>query len=208
MLTALRWEMHIMKGETGLPLLLPVWQVAAALEGLLKQLTDKPGNVTYSTLRTVAGGVYLLNDLCESVPNLSGLTVHPIKLLVVDNNSISRNAIARALKRAFNPPDLAEDAEAALALATGQAYDVIFLDGKMSDMDGCEFCSRIHETVPNRTASVVFVTDQNDFDVHTASTLSGSSDLIGKPFLTFEITLKALTFALRGRLEKIQCAMK
>ena len=33
------------------------------------------------------------------------------------------------------------------------------------------------------------------------STLSGGNDLMGKPFLTFEVTVKALTLALQGRLQ-------
>ena len=67
MLAALRWELHVLKSEADLPELLPVWQIAFALEGLLKQLTDKLGNVTASALRTVAGGVDLLDDLCRSL---------------------------------------------------------------------------------------------------------------------------------------------
>ena len=200
LLAALRWEMHILKGEADLPPVLPVWQVASALEGLLKQLTDDLRNVTPSALRTVAGGVDLLDDLCLTGLNPSLLTDRPIKLLVVDNDSISRNAISRALQRAFDPPDLAADAATAHALTTAHAYDVIFLDVQMPGADGFEFCSTIHATVPNRTAPVVFVADQSDFAAHAQSTLSGGCDLIGKPFLTFELTAKALTLALRARL--------
>jgi hypothetical protein len=54
MLADLRREMCALKGEAGRPEVLLVWQVASALEGLIKQLTDKAGNVTASTLRTVA----------------------------------------------------------------------------------------------------------------------------------------------------------
>src|SRR5439155_10717759 len=41
----------------------------------------------------------------------------------------------------------------------------------------------------------------SDFNSRAKSTLSGGQDLIGKPFLAFEITVKALTLALRGRLQ-------
>src|SRR5208337_3662808 len=44
------------------------------------------------------------------------------------------------------------------------------------------------------------VTIQSDFDARCKSTLSGGNDLMGKPFLTFEVTVKALTLALHGRL--------
>ena len=71
----------------------------------------------------------------------------------------------------------------------------------MPGMDGFEVCSKIRDTVPNRTTPVVFVTGQSDFDARVNSTLSGGNDLMGKPFLIFEVTVKALTLALQGRLQ-------
>ncbi len=200
MLTNLYFEMGVLKDEAGAPEALPVWQAASALEGLLKQFTEKIRNVTPSTLRTVAGGLDLLDDLC--VPGLPPdlLKDRPLRFLVVDDDMISRQALAHSLEKAFSRPDLAVDGEAALAEATQQAYDVIFLDVQMPGMDGFEVCTKIHNTVPNRTTPVVFVTRQSDFDARCKSTLSGGSDLMGKPFLTFEVTVKALTLALHGRL--------
>ena len=200
MLTNLCFEMGVLKDEAGLPGALPVWQAASALEGLLKQLTKEMRNVTPSALRTVAGGLDLLDDLC--VPRLQPdlLTDRPLRFLVVDDDLISRQALSFALAKAFSQPDHAVDGETALAQATMQAYDVIFLDVVMPGMDGFELCTRIRDTVPNRTTPVVFVTCQSDFDARCKSTLSGGNDLMGKPFLTFEVTVKALTLALHGRL--------
>lgn len=200
MLAALRWEMHILKSEAGLPWLLPVWQVASALEGLLKQLTDKPANVTASTLRTVKGGVDMLESLCMSGGSLFRLNARPIKLLVVDNHASSYNSVARALKRAFPSPDMAGDMGTALTLAAAKAYDVIFLDLQTPGTDAAKFCSEFRDSNSSRSTAVVFVTDQADYDVRAESAVSDHSDLIAKPFLTFEITLKALTLALRRRL--------
>jgi CheY-like chemotaxis protein len=199
-LANLRSEMSSLKGEAGLPETLPVWQVASALEGLLKQLTEKTGNVTPSTLRAVAGGVDLLDKLC--VPGLKPdlLTERPFKFLVVDDDLISRQAMALSLKKAFGQPDLAVDGETALFQSAGQAYDVIFLDVQLPGMDGFELCEKIREAGPNRNTPVVFVTGQSDFDARAKSTLSGGNDLMGKPFLIFEITVKALTLGLQGRL--------
>ena len=200
MLSNLRDEINGLKDLAGFPAVLPVWQTASALEGLVKQLTERLGNVTPSALRTVGGGVDLLNDLC--VPGLQPhlLTDRPLKFLVVDDDLISRLAVALALKKAFNPPDQAADGGTALALCGQQAYDVIFLDVQMLGMDGFELCMKIRETVLNRSTPVVFVTVQNDFEARARSTVSGGNDLMGKPFLTFEITVKALTLALHGRL--------
>jgi CheY-like chemotaxis protein len=205
MLTNLYFEMGALKGEAGFPAMLPVWQVASALEGLLEQLTKKMRDVTTSTLRAVGSGLDLLADLC--VPGLQPdlLTDRPLKFLVVDDDMISRQALSRSLKKAFSQPDLAVDGETALAQAAKQAYDVIFLDVQMPGMDGFELCTKIRGTVLNRTTPVVFVTGLSDFDARAMSTLSGGNDLMGKPFLMFEVTVKALTLALHRRLrERVQ----
>ncbi len=200
MLMNLYFEMGVLKDEAGLPEALPVWQTASALEGLLKQLTEKIRNVTPSTLRTVAGGLDLLDDLCAPRLQPDLLTDRPLRFLVVDDDRISRQALSLSLKKAFSQPDLAVDGETALAQANQQAYDVIFLDVQMPGMDGFELCTKIRGTVPNSATPVVFVTHPSDFEARCKSTLSGGNDLMGKPFLTFEVTVKALTLALHGRL--------
>jgi CheY-like chemotaxis protein len=200
MLMHLYLDMGVLKDEAGFPAALPVWQAASALEGLLKQLAEKMSNVTPSTLLTIAGGLDLLDDLC--VPGLQPdlLTDRPLKFLVVDDDVISSKALLLSLKKAFSQPDHAVDGETALAQASQQAYDVIFLDVVMPGMDGFEVCSKIRDTIPNRATPVVFVTGHHDFDARFNSTLSGGNDLMGKPFLIFEVTVKALTLALQGRL--------
>jgi CheY-like chemotaxis protein len=202
LLDELRGRLHTLKGEAGLPELLPVWQMASALEGLVKQLCDKASDANASTLRTIAAAVDLLKEL--SAPGLQAdlLSNPPIRLMAVDDDLISRKAVAFALKKAFNAPDLAEHGEAALALAMVHAYDVIFLDVQMPGMDGYETCTRIHKTALNPNTPVVFVTCLSDFEGRAQSVLCGGNDLIGKPFLTFEITVKALTLAFHGRLTK------
>jgi len=190
-----------LKGEAGHSELLPVWQVASALEGLVKQLTSKVDTINASTLRTLAGAVDVLGEMCRPGLKVDLLTNPPLRLLVVDDDAICRAAVSAALKKALNPPDLAENGEVALSLATQKTYDVIFLDVLMAGMDGFEACTKIHETACNAHTPVVFVTSLSDFDARAKAAVKGGADLIGKPFLSFEITVKALTFALRGRLQ-------
>jgi CheY-like chemotaxis protein len=199
-LASLCAELEMLKDGAVFPETLPVWQLASALEGFLKQLIEKMGNVNASTLRTVGGALDLLGNLCAPGIQPDVLTGRPLKFLVVDDDLISRQALSLSLNRAFSQPDLAVDGEAAMIRANQQAYDAIFLDVQMPGMDGFELCLKIRETVLNRTTPVVFVSSQCDFDARARSTLTGGNDLMGKPFLTFEITVKALTLALSGRL--------
>jgi CheY-like chemotaxis protein len=199
-LAALHGEMGRLKDGAVFPEALPVWQLASALEGFLQQLTAKMGNVTPSTLRTVGGALDLLLELCVPGVKPDLLTGRPLRFLVVDDDLISRQALSHALSKAFSQPDLAVDGESALVQVNDQAYDVIFLDVQMPGMDGYELCLKIRETALNGLTPVVFVSSQYDFDARARSTLSGGNDLMGKPFLTFEITVKALTLALAERL--------
>src|SRR5258706_11653125 len=176
--------------------------MASALDGLLHQLADKPSNMTPSAMRTAAGGLVLLESLC--VPGVrADLVKNPeIRFLAVDDDAISRRAVSLALQKAFQAPDVAEDGAAALVLASRRTYDVVFLDVEMPGMDGYEVCTKIHETAANENTPVVFVTSHSDFESRAKSTSSGGRDLIAKPFLSFEITVKALTLVLRSRLEQ------
>ena len=146
----------------------------------------------------------MLDDLCGPGLKPDLLTGRPLKFLVVDDDRISRQALSHSLEKAFSQPDFAVDGETALAQATRQAYDVIFLDVQMPGMDGFEVCLKIRDTVPNRTTPVVFVTSLNDADTRAQMRRTGGNDLMRKPFLTSEITVNALTFALRGRLQQLK----
>jgi CheY-like chemotaxis protein len=202
-LAGLLQQVRNLKSRSGVPEMLPLWQMTCALEGLLNQVLENPRNASPSALRTIAGAVDLLHALC--VPGLRPdlATEPPVRLLAVDDDPLIRYAVSFALKKFLAQPDLAADGEAALDRAEGQAYDVIFLDVEMPGMDGFELCFRIHGTALNQTTPVVFVTAHSDFGSRAKSSLTGGQDLLGKPFLTFELTVKALTLVLRRRLQPL-----
>jgi DNA-binding response OmpR family regulator len=180
--------------------LLPLRQLTVGVEMLLKQLTEKTSNVTSSTLRTAALGVTLMEDLCQAGLRLDLLSDPPLRLLAVDDETFSRFALANSLKRGLSEPDVADNGKSALALAGKNTYDLIVLDVQMPDMDGFELCSKIHECAANASTPVIFVTSMRDFDARANSILCGGRDLIAKPFLTFELCVKALTLVARERL--------
>ena len=201
-LSELYREAHSLASKAGLSGLRPAAQTASALEAMLRELVEKPKNATPSTVRTVANAVDLLKDL--SAPGVKADLVEdpPLRILVVDDDLISRRAVTFALQKSLTKPDRVDHPEAALAMTTEKTYDVIFLDVLMPGMDGFALCGKIRAAGPNRTTPVIFVTSQADFTARAQSTLSGGSDLIAKPFLFIEVTVKALTFALRGRLQR------
>lgn len=194
-------EIRPSKMATRIPALRSHRLLGIALEGFLKQLSARPKNLTPWRLQLVNETLELFEDLC--VPNLNPelATKPPIRLLVVDDCAVSRHAMIFALKKVFHEPDLADGGKPALELAAKNTYDVIFLDIQMPGMDGFELCERIRETPLNKKTPIVFVTSHDNLESRAKMVTKGAQDLIGKPYLPTEITLKALQLSLYGRLK-------
>jgi CheY-like chemotaxis protein len=123
----------------------------------------------------------------------------PLKVLAADDDELCRKAVGFALEKAGLAADFAENGQQALEMATAAAYDMVFLDIQMPEMDGLTACTKIRETKKNAQTPVVFVTVQTDFLTRAQTTAMGS-EFIAKPFLVFEITMKAIICAVRKRL--------
>ena len=192
-------KVHALTGSAGLAGFDTMAQMAAALEVLLKELQDKPKNINASTLRTVAHSVDFIADLFKaSSPTLS--TLPTARILVVDDEILSRRAVTYALEKANLKSVNVEDPNVAFKLATEHTYDLIFLDVQMPGMDGFELCTKIRALPNNKATPIIFVTSLTDFKSRAKSSLSGGTDLIAKPFMFIELTVKALTHVFRGQL--------
>ena len=192
-------KVHALTGSAGIAGYGYIAQMAAALEVLLKELYEKPKNVNASTMRTVAHSVDFIGEMFKS-DEINPLDPAPAEILVVDDEILSRRAITYALEKATLKAVSVEDPNVALKLATESHYDLIFLDVQMPNMDGFELCTRIRALPSNKVTPIVFVTSLTDFKSRAKSTLSGGNDLIAKPFMFIELSVKALTYVLRGRL--------
>lgn len=169
----------------------------------MKELYEKPKNITVSTLRTLATAIDFLAKLMEEAKNPEAAPaangVRP-EILVVDDEAISRRAVIYALDKAKLPATSLDNPEAALNLLAERKFDLIFLDVDMPGMNGFELCTKLRTTHRNRATPVVFVTSLTDFESRANSTMSGGNDLIAKPFLFVELAVKALVYLMRGRL--------
>jgi CheY-like chemotaxis protein len=194
-------RIHVLTGNAGVAGIPQIARMSDALEALLKELCDKPGSLTSSTLRSVALAIDFLGLLFERAPSLGNLENPPPSVLVVDDEAISRRAVTYSLDKAKLRSVCAEDAAAAYALLEENRYDLILLDVHMPGMSGFELCSRIRQLPMHEKTPVVFVTSLSDFDSRASSTMSGGNDLIAKPFLFIELAVKALVWILRGRLK-------
>ena len=193
-------RIHAITGNAGLAGLAHISQMADALEALLKELFEKPKSMNASTLRTVAVAIDFLGVLFERglAPDLQQ-ELAP-KILVVDDEAISRRAVTYALEKAKLKSTSLEDPVAAYKLLSESPFDLIFLDVDMPGMTGFELCTKLRALPAYKKTPVVFVTSLTDFESRANSTMSGGNDFIAKPFLFIELAVKALVYVLRGRL--------
>jgi DNA-binding response OmpR family regulator len=196
-------RIHSVTGNAAITGLVQIAKMADALEALLKELYEEPRNINVSTLRTVASAIDFLGILFGE-ESFSETRFSPGNVLVVDDETISRQAITYALDKAGLKSVNIEDPVPALKLLMDSRFDLIFLDVDMPQMNGYELCSKLRSLPAYKKTPVVFVTVLNDFENRANSSMSGGNDFIAKPFLFVELSVKALMYVLRGRLEAMK----
>lgn len=182
----------------------PAGDLCSVFEVLLKELSEKPKTLNASIQRTIANTIDILTDLLVKRVEDDLLSYPPPAILVVDDEVLSRRAVTFALERGrLSCTEFSKPADA-LKAATNQAYDLIFLDVLMPDINGFDLCTQIRALPINQKTPVIFVTSMSDFKSRVRSTLSGGTDLIAKPFVFFELTVKAVTTILQNRAQRTE----
>ncbi len=199
-------EIHTLTGAAGLAGLPHVSQMTEALEALAKELRDKPKTINASTLRTLASAIDLIGVLGEFGVKHPGKIAAGAKVLVVDDDAISRRAVSYSLEKARLNSVAVEDPKAALEMLANCSYDLVVLDVEMPEVNGYELCSKLRGFAANKRTPVVFVTALNSFESRANSSVSGGNDFIGKPFLFIELGVKALVHIWRTRLAVAKAA--
>jgi DNA-binding response OmpR family regulator len=192
-------RIHALAGNAGVAGMVLIAQMSDALEALLKELYEKPNQINASSLRTVASAVDFLGILFEEGIVGEPHEPRPFNVLVVDDEAISRRAVAYALEKANLKSVCVEDPQMAYTLLIENKFDLVFLDVDMPGMSGFELCAKLRALPEHQKTPVVFVTTLNDFENRATSSVRGGTDLIGKPFMFIELAVKALIYVLRGR---------
>ncbi|PAW82113.1 MAG: hypothetical protein B9S33_15505, partial [Pedosphaera sp. Tous-C6FEB] len=176
-------------------------RLSSAFEALLTELYENPKSINPSAIRTLAHTVDFLGQLANEVDATESMKLGETSVLVVDDEALSRKAVMRGLEKAeLKAMDVADPA-AAFEQCKKQTFDLIFLDIDMPGMNGYELCKLIRAQPQHAKTPVVFVTGLTDFGSRAKSTISGGTDLIGKPFPIIELAVKALTFVMKAQLK-------
>jgi CheY-like chemotaxis protein len=176
------------------------WQICRSLEALLKKLMNQSERPTATALFTAAKAVEVLQELRAAGPQGEAVFEWPIRIMAVYDDPITCRAMESVLQSVFENPHFAEDGESAMAIAGERAFDVIFIDVALQGIDGYALCGMLRQIAMHHYTPVVLVTDRADASARADANARGADDLISKPLLAVEVTLKALILAVRYRL--------
>ncbi len=125
----------------------------------------------------------------------------PLRILVVDDHAINRRAIQVILQALDCELTMAEDGMAALKACQTKAFDVIFMDVRMPELDGRETTRRLRAGGgPNAGAPIIAVTADTAPEDIAACLDAGMTHFVAKP-LTPAVLLTALGEALDASAE-------
>lgn len=176
------------------------WQIRHSLEALLKKLMSQSVPPTATALVTAAEAVEVLQELRAAGPQGEAVFEWPIHILAVYDDPVTCRAMESVVQSVFEDPHFAKDGESAMAIAGERAFDVIFIDVALQGIDGYAVCGMLRQVAMHHYTPVVLVTERADAFARADADARGADDLLSKPLLAVEVTLKALLLAVRYRL--------
>ena len=104
------------------------------------------------------------------------------KLLVVDDNALNRDLLARHLQREGHSVSLAEDGRLALAMIQAEPFDLVLLDLIMPEMNGYEVLQHLKGDAARRDIPVIIISALDELDSVVRCLEAGAEDYLSKPF--------------------------
>jgi two-component system KDP operon response regulator KdpE len=123
------------------------------------------------------------------------------RILVVEDESTTRKAIARALNLSGYQADEAASGEQALAKLSAAKYDLMLLDLRMPGMDGVEVMKRVQEPYPDLL--IIVLTAHATVESAITAVQAGAVDYLLKPSTIQDIEA-AISRALERRRERLR----
>jgi DNA-binding response OmpR family regulator len=119
-----------------------------------------------------------------------------MRVLVVEDEQLLADAIAKGLRRETMAVDVVYDGASAWEAAAVNDYDVVVLDRDLPIMTGDDVCRRIVESgVPTRILMLTAAADVGD---RVAGLSLGADDYLGKPFVFAELVARVRALARRS----------
>ena len=103
-------------------------------------------------------------------------------LLIVDDNEINRDVLARQLGRQGHATAVAENGRRALEMARARKFDLMLLDIMMPEMSGYEVLGHLKADVRLRDIPVIMISALDEVETVVRCIELGAEDYLPKPF--------------------------
>ena len=117
---------------------------------------------------------------------MTGVDLKKARVLVVDDNEMNRDMLARRLARLGMQADTAEDGNSGLDKILTGDYDLIMLDIMMPDIDGIEVLKRTREFFSKAELPIIMATAKDEGSDLAEALSLGANDYVTKP-LDFQV---------------------
>ena len=126
----------------------------------------------------------LVAEVLRTVQPLSvdATTVHPSRILVVDDNAANRDVLERRLLREGHQVITAANGMAALELTLAHDFDLVLLDLIMPEMSGFEVLRRLKAAEHTGHIPVIVISALDELDSVVRCIEAGAEDYLTKPF--------------------------
>jgi len=108
------------------------------------------------------------------------------RVLVVDDNEMNRDMLARRLARIGMDTDTAEDGNSGLEKILTGNYELVMLDIMMPDIDGIEVLKRVREFYSKSELPIIMATAKDEGSDLAEALSLGANDYVTKP-LDFQV---------------------
>jgi two-component system copper resistance phosphate regulon response regulator CusR len=119
-----------------------------------------------------------------------------MRLLIVEDESKTREFLSKGLRESGFVVDAAEDGETGLHLATSSAYDLIILDVMLPGGDGWSVLSELRRA--GSQVPALFLTARDSVNDRVKGLELGADDYLAKPFAYAELLARVRALLRRG----------
>ena len=120
-------------------------------------------------------------------------------MLVVEDEAVLADAIARGLRREAMAVDIAPDGDAALDRIAVNRYDVVVLDRDLPGIHGDDVCRRLTAALDPDSPRILMLTASGDIDDRVDGLTIGADDYLSKPFAFAELVPRIRALGRRSR---------
>jgi DNA-binding response OmpR family regulator len=193
-------QVHRLSAQVALLSRNSLTNIAIAVEVMVYNLTLYPERFDALSLRTLTQAVDFLSLLLRDGTYSRMPEIDSANIMIIEDEASARELIIAAMELVGLHANGLESPNGGLSALGSKAYDLIFLDINLPEMNGFDLCNKVRSLPLHERTPIVFLTGMASFQNRVQSSLSGGNDFIGKPFNVAELGVKALMWVMKGKL--------